>query len=123
MLGGKNIADIVTRWQIGAAVGAIYMAQIDVLDDPSRVEIVRADTVAMSMGPRTAVDGSEVHHPGIRFGQKDRVLIDGSDISSWIAGYDRITRAGSSDIIRLHVHCDSDVLSINGTTPWEQEGS
>lgn len=108
VLGGVDISNHVTRWSVGAGVNELYVAQIDVVDNPSVIEIVQ--------GVR--------HRSGNRVAIKDKIVIKGGahhvDISRWISGYDKRSRVGEFDTIRLYVQCDSESLRINDATPWEE---
>lgn len=120
LLGGVDVSDITTRWQVGAATGELYEAQIDLLDLPSRIKTIRPPNSfnRPSKNPQTASGGAEVIHR-LRVATDDTILVGGVDISKWITGYERVSSVGKADVVRLHVQCDTDVLSINGAHPWE----
>lgn len=108
ILGGVDVSERVSRWSVGAKIGSLYIAEIDIQDTP--------EIIAISQDSR----GRNKH--GLRIPISDQVKVGGVDISSWIYRYDRITRVDKADVIRLYVQCDRDVLSINGTHPWELGG-
>ena len=119
VLGNTDISEYVVRWSVGGEVGGLYVAEIDILDYPQVIVIDREERRSVSRN--TAKGGAQVLHKGVRVPLADKVLIKGTDISRWIGRYDHITRPGEADIIRLYVQCDSEVLSINNTTPWEDQ--
>lgn len=110
VFGGIDISTYVTRWSVGAAVNTLYMAEIDVLDNPGIIEIVK--DVRQKNGMRVAFN--------------DRIILKGGriagnvDVGRWVRGYEKVSKVGDADVIRLHVQCDSEALSINDTTPWEE---
>lgn len=122
ILGGSDITDHVNRWAVIGEIGQLYEAEIDILDDPRVITIEQTEScVSVTRKPETAVGGCKVAHRGLRVAKDDVIQIKGEDISRWISRYDRISRVGNADTIRLYVQCDRDVLSINGTHPWEDQ--
>ena len=112
-LGGYDISDCVHRWSVTGAVGEVYRAELDIVDGAGPVRIIE--------GPRMTKPGRTGQRGGretIRVATDDKVNVGGTDISSWVVGYDRIVRAREADLVRLYLHADRNVLKINGTCPW-----
>lgn len=121
VLGGKDISSYVTRWVVGADTGSAYKAEIDIINKEGIIDITTPDTplLGRNLDNFTADKGGRVLHDGLRVCTNDRILIRGSDISRWVSGYDKQVRVGKVECFRLYIFCDSDILTINGTTPWE----
>src|SRR4051794_39219328 len=100
ILGGADISDICTRWAVIGEVGEIYMAELDLLDIPSEIEIVRSQSIHAHDKPVTAEGGCKLVHR-LRTSFEDRIIVKGADVSRWVSRYDRITRVGFGDTIRL----------------------
>lgn len=113
LLGGKDISPRVEGWRVGAQVGELYIAEIDIHDTPRIIRITEQD--------------ARVEPTGLRISRNAKIEVreyDGDeyvDISAWIQGWDRIVRVHQIDIIRLFIQADRDILSINGTHPWEYQ--
>ena len=115
ILGGKDISPRVERWHLGARVGELYVAEIDIHDTPRVIRITEQDA---RLGP-TGIRISRNAKVEVReYGDDDSNWVD---ISAWVQGYSRIVQVNEIDIIRLHVQADREVLSINGTHPWEYQ--
>lgn len=132
VLGGEDISEFVVRWSVGAAIGDLYVAEIDLIDTRSVIVIEQdaQDNRAniLSGMDLESITGKQQYIAGaVRTGGRvplaDVIKVKGVDVSAWISGYDRLTRVCEADVIRLHVQCDSEVLSINGSTPWEEKVS
>ncbi|GHG10056.1 hypothetical protein [Streptomyces hydrogenans] len=113
ILGGVDVSHFVTAWHVGAAVGALYTCTLTLLDSPQLLTIT----------PR----GEQQGNWGLRVATDDLVEVvtpEGGtvDISRWIGGYRKIVAATEADTVELDIQCDRDVLSINGTHPWEDAG-
>jgi hypothetical protein len=86
----------------------IYRVELDILDD-GQVTIIENDA---------AVGPSKLRVAKNNGGRQ--ILVDDVDISRWVYGYDRVVTVGEIDRWRLHLHADREVLSVNGTHPWEE---
>jgi hypothetical protein len=64
--------------------------------------------------------GVRLQFDSARVATNDTILINGTDISSWITGYDRKVSVGRLDSVLLYIQCDREILSINGGYPWEE---
>jgi hypothetical protein len=109
-LGGHDISDSVTRLAIIAKPGDVYRVELDITDAPSVIEIAPKD-----------VSHSKPTHRSFRNTKKSSIKIKGTDIAKWVTRYEEIKDADApADIIRLYLHADSDVLTINDGHPWEE---
>jgi hypothetical protein len=106
VLCGVDLSESLAGWSVGARLGDLYVAEIDLIDTPE-IEIDQ--------------DSRGRAQNGVRVPISDQIRVMGVDISSWIFRYERHSNVGEPDIIRFFVQCDSEVLSINGTTPWEDK--
>lgn len=104
ILGGVDVSDTVVRWSVGAKIGHLYVAKID---------LIKTDQLKIAKKGEYLPGGRRV------VTVNDVITVGGVDISKWIARYQEITRVRKSDEVRLFVQADKDVLSINGTHPWE----
>lgn len=107
ILAGHDMSDRVAAWNLGAEVGAVYMFVVDILDDGD-VTIDEPDWGKI----RVAYNKGQA-------GPHRTIRVCGTDISGWVKRYDRITEVGEIDRYRLHLYADREILSINGTYPWE----
>jgi hypothetical protein len=111
ILGGHDISHRITRWNVGGKVGEVYRVQLDIIDDGS----VQIEEPEWFTGKVRVAKGGDEKEPR-------KITVNGTDISNWVHGYDRLAEVDELDTIRLHMYADSDVLSINGTHPWEDKG-
>lgn len=100
ILGGHDISHSVTRWTIEGVVSDLYRVQLVIIDDGT-IEI------EPGRGPKPRIASGDV------------IKVKGTDISRWVEGYSHIVHMDEMDSHLLHLHADKDVLTINGTTPWE----
>lgn len=112
-LGGVDVSDSVHAWSVGATIGELHMAEITLQDNPKLIRITERDERS-KFGVRVSTNAK------IEVSAGDGVW---ADISNWVSGWDKIVRVGRVDLIRLRIQADRDVLSINGTTPWEMQGA
>lgn len=99
-LADHDISHYVTRWAVASEVGDIVSVELDV------VHVRGASNNPLRFG-----------------GREDRsravITVYGTDIASWMSGYDVISRPGTEDVVRLYLYADKDNVTINGQTPWE----
>ncbi|MGW6255463.1 hypothetical protein [Streptomyces sp. NPDC055085] len=99
MLGGQNISDWVSSFSFSGKPGDVYRFTVEIPDDPQVIDI---DDDAPQPSGSIKVRGAEINHH--------------------VSGYEYVKAAGKQDVVRLHIQADTDILSINGTHPWEDRG-
>lgn len=111
VLGGHDISDRVVSWVIHGVVGDTYMVDLVVLDDGT---VVIEEPEWFTGKLRVAGGTAAGRHSSPR-----KILVNGTDISSIVRGYERVTEVGEVDAVRLHLYADSDFLTINGSQIWD----
>lgn len=114
ILGGHNVSRRVTRWALVAVVGDLHRLELDLLDTDRVVRITEPDGRLPANGLRVSKNAR------IEVRDDDSVNV-WTDISPWVDGYERRVSVGNVDIIRLNIHADEEILTINGTTPWVEQ--
>ena len=102
-----NISDHVTGWDWPVRVGDLLRMTFYLIYDRNEHVIT---------GRETGFDEGE---RAIRVPVDDRVVILGQDISRNLFSYSIHAEVGAAEELILTLYCDSDVLRINGTAPWE----
>jgi len=113
ILGGQDVSDWVTRWKVGGDIGELYTAEIDLIDSAD-VVTVEFGKGSISQQPRRG------GYAAVRVATDDIIKVRGVDVSDHIYGYDRSVEVGKAPVIRLYIQVDSDILTVNGTHPWEE---
>lgn len=103
VLGGVDVSDTVMRWSVGGKVGELYTAELD---------LIKTDQLQIRRRGEHLTGGRSYTH-------NDVVTVGGVDISKWLTTYHEIASVKELDGVRLFIQADRDVLSINGTHPWE----
>jgi hypothetical protein len=103
-LGGEDISSWVISTKINAKVGELYTVDLEVLD---------GNWLSIEDKSRPSSNPA-----GTKITSNAEVIVQGSDISSHIFGYEFVRRAGEVDTVKLRVQADENVITFNGTTPW-----
>lgn len=100
ILGGIDVSKIFVSANISIRYGDLNKVYLTLRNDRSYIQINRDDTRALA-----AIN--------------DKIWIKDVDVSSWVEAYSFVNHATYGRTVELTLHADRDVLSINGTYPWE----
>jgi hypothetical protein len=120
VLSGHDISQHVKRWSVVGEIGDVYRVQLDVHTGSSCPVAIKngGNPAAPYIKANGDVEWRTPSHRNIPY--NDTILVNGTDVSSCVYRHELVRKVGEAEYIRLYVHADSELLSINGGHPWEE---